>query len=107
MRHAGFSQESLQFFQFTSDQRRPNESPYMRHSMTSETELQNIAKLYMQDIFEEPERYSGSTIPDRLNTKGRSIRGRLKKKRVPYNWKKRSDFFPTLKLSDIDVRLIK
>jgi len=57
MRHSGFSNESLQFFQFISDKRRPNESPYISNSITSETELQDVAKLYMQDVFEEPERY--------------------------------------------------
>ena len=57
MRNHGFSKDSLQFFQFISDKRRSDGTPYIQNSIRSETELQDIARIYMQDVLEEPERY--------------------------------------------------
>lgn len=80
MRHYGFSKESLQFIQFISDKRRSNGIPYIRNSIVSEAELQDIAKLYMQDVFENPEGYVALPTANTLdysrffkNSKGKDI----------------------------------
>jgi len=57
MDYSKFHKESLQFIQFISDKRKNDTSPFIMTPITSEIELQNIARAYMQDVFEEPERY--------------------------------------------------
>jgi len=46
-----------QFYRFIADKRRPDGSPYIVRSLSTEEELQNLAHTYLQDMVNKPEHY--------------------------------------------------